>query len=162
MKARDFNFYDEMGVDLSNLGCVMLDVETPFRDYKNHPPELVPDFHVTLRYGFLPMVKRRHVEAVLDKFILPENLLLSYKAVNVFDVTNNKKCVVVKVFSGILYEINDALSVLPNVRTFPYNPHVTIGYFDFVDDNMIKLYEDNLDVGVKVLGVNYGKRLNDD
>ena len=92
---------------------------------------LLDNWHVTVRYGFLPGVTKDHVLRVIEGIEIPE--YLGFEGFEVFPSTTPDEayeCVVARVNSNFLRYMNDQLSVLPNVNTFPnYKPHVTIGYF---------------------------------
>ena len=143
--AHDFpSLYKELNINTNTLGCLMLTTENPLTDtvpsegqYVSPDPEkfwmkgLLKDWHVTVRYGFLPGVKKSHVEQVLEGIDVPE--YLGFDEFEVFPSTipdEDYECVVARVNSNALRYMNQQLSVLPNVNTFPvYKPHITIGYF---------------------------------
>ena len=166
--------YAELGVNLSGLGCLMLSTESPLvnevpaeAEYVTENPErfwikgLLKNWHATVRYGFLPGVKRAHVDRVLGDYQVPP-LLPLYGHFEVFDSPfpdEDYDCVVFKLQSRELNEMNAALSVLPNVNTYvEYKPHITIGYFQpgwFAKNRKLLVEKDY----VKTLGFDYGRNL---
>ena len=149
--AHDFQeVYDDLGIDLSDLGCVMLGTETPdtsfiddrelyyARDEKRFWIDgRVKDSHVTLKYGLLKTVKREHVDKVLEGLALPK-MLMGDELVK-FDspyADEPYECIVMKIgkdtrnnYSRQMLSLNERLNFLPHVNTFPdYNPHVTLAY----------------------------------
>lgn len=151
-KAHDYpEIYEDLGIDLRTLGCVMLKTEQPdtsFIDdedlYVSPDPakfwirgRVAGDSHVTLRYGLLPSVRQQHVRRILDDVHLPQQLCVT--DLQRFDSPYDDEpyeCIVARVESSNaliggweLQEINAALSLLPNVNTFAnYKPHVTLAY----------------------------------
>jgi 2'-5' RNA ligase len=136
--------YKSLGINLNSLGCLMLTTENPLKgkipeegQYISPDPEkfwmkgALKEWHVTVRYGFLPSVKREHVKAVLSDMDKPRLLIAS--GFEVFPSTipdEDYECVVMRVSSSHLQNMHKQLSVLPNIETFPtYKPHVTLGYF---------------------------------
>lgn len=146
-KAHDYpEIYEDLGIDLRTLGCVMLKTEqpdTPFIDdedlYVSPDPakfwikgRVAGDSHVTLRYGLLPSVRQEHARRIMDDVNLPRELFV----VNLekFDSPypdEPYECIVARVSDGdqYLHQANEALSLLPNMNTFSgYKPHVTLAY----------------------------------
>lgn len=167
MNARMYSFWNELGIDLNNLGCLMLDVESPFKENLPAWSEYVPkEFHVTVRYGFLPCVTKNHVRAVYgsdDRRPLYREPLFITGTSLFSSQDRNVECIVARIATTkALLELNDDLAVLPNVRTFPYNPHVTLmyaprGFYKARQDDIMAYLKPD----VKVLGLNYGTRLAD-
>jgi len=168
--------YEDLGIDLRELGCLMIDTGSPMGSAVDPSGEYYsPDgkkfwmrgvadaWHVTARYGLLDTVRKRHVDAVLDGIVLPATL--TTEGFEVFPspyADEEYECVVVRVRDSRLTLINEQLSVLPNLNTFvEYKPHITVGYFHkgWYDDN-----KDTLDCmdEVPVLGWNYGHILTKD
>lgn len=148
-KAHDYpEIYEDLGIDLRTLGCVMLKAEQPdtsFIDdedlYVSSDPakfwikgRAAGNSHVTLRYGLLSSVRQEHARRILDDVYLPRNLFVS--SVEMFESPYSDdpyECIVARVDSagksGMLQEANIALSLLPNVSTFSeYKPHITLAY----------------------------------
>lgn len=151
-KAHNFpEVYKDLGIDLRELGCIMVDTE-PLPNFTINPDILYtsPDPnkfwikgqvsqetpHVTLLYGLLPSVTRSHVDTVLDGQV-PETV--SIKGVGHFDSPYEDEeyyCLVAHVDVGdpsweekTLTEANERLSLLPHVKTFPgYKAHLTLAY----------------------------------
>lgn len=161
---RDFRFPLEGSYSfMSNspqldLGCVMLRLEGPMIGYLDRASqELVPglfadntndpswpetlrtgkkEYHVTLRYGFLPGVKERHVREVLDHIDMGKVAIYPV-GLTWFDAPDYD-VLVIELDTDFYYpdrgaslrEINAQLGILPNVNTFPaYRAHMTVGYF---------------------------------
>lgn len=122
--AREFPFYQDMGIDLNALGCVMLDTDSPI----NGGFSGVDSFHVTVRYGFItPPVEIVHIKEVLSDFVVPQ--VVTVIGLDVFPINPTTEVIVALVESLPLRMMNKALGVLPNIATFPeYKPHITIGY----------------------------------
>ena len=133
--------YEELGVDLNNLGCIMAGMTAPEIDlpedwlyYANDRTRfwidgIVSQSHVTLKYGLLPGVTRKHVDRVLEGWQLTD---MQAKDIMVFNSPyedERYKCVVLAVESDSLVDANKRLSMLPNVSTFKeYRAHLTVAY----------------------------------
>ena len=164
--------YDELGVDLDTLNCVMAKVTPPEINlpewYKYHANNkkrfwiagvVGEDSHVTLRYGLFPEVKRRHVDAVLEGWSLDE---LGKRELMVFDSPypdEQYKCVVLAVESDALSEANARLCMLPGINTFKdYIAHITIAYIheDFIDSAMVRIRSQLQSYRPKFIELSYG------
>lgn len=134
-----------------SLGCAMIDTTRPVEKVLN--PQDVADneyfskdrerfrhisgfqekHHTTVRYGFLPNVTVEHMIHVAHYLPQVRSMLLDIVDVEVFESkipTEEYECVVALLNpGGILGELHEQFGVLPNLMTFPYKPHVTIGYF---------------------------------
>ena len=137
--------YQELSVDTSQLGCLMIHTENPFSftgtleegdEYysPNYPYVkglVTQDWHATVRHGFLPGVKRKHVDRVAINFGLPKTLTgLGFEVFPSVSATEEYECVVLRVSGKELVDLHLGLGVLPNIMTFPeYKPHITFGYF---------------------------------
>lgn len=160
-KANEFDWWmSDFGIDPNKLGCLMLNVRNPWHKPMLHMPlpynlpegslhshlqaheyksdklsyvdGLLTDWHLTARYGFLPEVKKKHVETIVERVDTPN--YLNVKKIDVWESVNGEdyECVVAKIETGegsILNELWQSLGVLPNISTFPYEPHITLGYF---------------------------------
>jgi 2'-5' RNA ligase len=160
--------YDRLGIDLRSLGCLMLNTETPVQTYHGGTAYISSDpkkfwiqgmldhWHVTVRYGFLDGVAADDIDAVLAEVDFPKYLKLT--GTEVFESpyeTEQYECLVARVEDESLEAVNTALSVLPNVNTFPeYKAHITIGYFLKGQSPAVALKD-----VVKTLDLNYGERL---
>lgn len=152
----DYEGFAERYIGSRDLGCVMVETDSPlalphavmkmrYEDYEYHSPTrsyiagiMEPGrHHTTVRYGFLPEVRRADVETVLVG--LNPRCTLAVRDIEVFPSAvkgEDYECVVclvedVATISGDseLALAHAQLAVLPNLATFPYKPHVTIGYF---------------------------------
>lgn len=134
--------YEELGVNLNTLGCIMAKVSSPKLNLPDDwlyyafdtekfwiNGEVGEDSHITLKYGLLPGVRREHVDAVLDGW---ETEDIYKKEVLIFDSPFEDepyKCIVLAMESGSLHEANRLLNFLPNVSTHKnYVPHLTLAY----------------------------------
>mgnify|MGYP006207296391 CR=1 FL=1 len=153
MSAHQFpDIYEEFGIDLSKLGCVMLPTETPDTSFIDESDLYVsPDpakfwikgragdnAHVTLRYGLLPQVRRKHVDRVLADLTLPS--YIQGMRLEKFDSPypdEPYECIVLRIYpenvmdrsEADLLMLNQNLAYLPNVNTFPgYKAHITLAY----------------------------------
>lgn len=150
--AHDFEeVYTDLGINLKTLGCVMLGTEVPdtsfIKDedlYYTHNPELfwvngraMGNSHITLKYGLLPEVRRKHVDKVIDGLPLPERL--SGTGLMKFDSPYPDEpydCIVLEIGKYAwtpgaeeLMDLHNHLNYLPHINTFPdYKPHVTLAY----------------------------------
>lgn len=154
----DLSIY-QLGLDkefrTERLGCVMLETTSPvdeskiddvfrqnayFTDNPNYPhvAGIVPEHHITVHYGFLPEVTTQHMARVLQGWKLFDQEILGLRLpvgfVEVFPSSvpdENYECVVVRVDPSYwIMELREQMRVLPNLSTFPYKPHVTVGYFN--------------------------------
>lgn len=142
--------YKKLGITVSDLGCIMLDVE-PFDIVslvENGENDLfygdIPDLkyaqgavaeesaHVTLLYGLLESGQKwkSQVDAVLDGWNPP---LLSVESVGFFpsNIEGQDYSAIIGHIevTDALLEGNQRLQLLPHVNTFPgYKPHVTLAY----------------------------------
>lgn len=165
--AHEFpHIYERLGINLNDLGCLMLNTESPVRVLGEAVPYVSPDpkkfwmkglldhWHVTVRYGFLPEVRASDVKDVLASLDVPEELTIS--GVEVFPSPFSDEpyeCLVARVEDPRLVAMNKALSVLPNLNTYPeFKAHITIGYFD-------KAPEVELKSAVVVKDFDYGQVL---
>lgn len=161
--------YERLGIDLRDLGCLMIDTESPVdgeidssSTYTSSDPKkfwvdgLLDWWHATVRYGFLDGVTRADVDAVLVGMPVP--IELNVIGTEVFPSPYPAEpydCLVARVESPELTDLNTALGILPNVNTFAeYKPHITIGYFQPGSTGAVSLKDK-----VKTLGFNYGNKL---
>lgn len=147
--------YEDLGISISKLGCIMLDVEKLevsdvidsdhlyYASDKSHfwidgiVSEKVP--HVTLLYGLMRsgMEMQKHVDAVLELVeagdfpdYFPREVVI--EEVSFFESNLPDEpyyCLIAKVSPLNLKEVNDRLRLLPHCNTFPdYEPHITLAY----------------------------------
>lgn len=133
--------YDELGVNLSGLGCIMAGMTPPEIDlpedwlyYAKDESRfwidgIVDRSHVTLKYGLLPGVTKEHVDRVLEGWEMDD---VQAKDIMIFNSPyedERYKCIVLAVASDTLVDANKRLSMLPNVSTFKeYRAHLTVAY----------------------------------
>lgn len=171
-----------MGINIRDLGCVMLDVE-PI-DIKGAIPEewayhssnpdltyvsgIQKEAHITLLFGLLQNANliRSAVDEVLDGW---EPGPLSVWFIDSFPSPVPEEpyvCLVAKMWGKGLKEAHARLSLLPHIDTFPdYLPHITLAYVHkshageairAVQDALGAL-DGILNTPVKPLGLNYGR-----
>ena len=133
--------YERLGIDPTNLGCAMLDVESIRHLVKDVPQGLwypeedgwagpVRSPHITLLHGLLKSAHewRWAIGEVLGAWVPPQKVRLAgYRVFG--NATDPYDTVVGWIDDGAedLREANLLLSQLPHIRTFPYTPRVTIG-----------------------------------
>lgn len=146
--------YSDFGIsDLNSLGCVMYDLEFRegiineivsdygFEPYTSPDPKqwwvdgIAKDHHVTLRYGLLPNVRKKHVMQVLPEGLIHSQVRFAAN-LDYFPGFNDKYFVMIlrlgmyDGFGVFVQNCHNALGLLPNVQTFsPPEFHVTLGYF---------------------------------
>jgi 2'-5' RNA ligase len=172
LKSHDFEeVYRGLGINLSTLGCVMLDVEPLDNMYSMHAEGGESNLyyakdksrfwingwvcdktaHVTLLYGLLETAKNYewHIEQIMKDWKLPE---IEIESVGYFDSPYEDEpyyCIVahIKVTPELL-EKHQRLEFLPHVNTFAgYKPHMTICYIkkelgEQFRDSLIKSYNE--------------------
>jgi hypothetical protein len=145
-----------LGVDPSNLGCVMLEVE-PLRisemlgnvtdDFYVHAPEghkwtwvkgpvAETGAHVTVKYGFLRAAHDPEMAPAVAALMADyqPGVGLRLGDVEIFPEPNVPEplgyaCIVVRIDDEPLRQWNKALSLLPHIDTYPdYKPHLTLAY----------------------------------
>ncbi len=137
--------YERHGIDLSRLGCVMLDVETPGWLARALRPEwlytspnqshhwitgLQTRSHVTLRYGLLPDVVPLDVDEVLADWSKPDVVRVTgLRAFGSPFPDEDYRCIIGMVERADVIEAWRRLGFLPNVTRYDrYQPHVTLAY----------------------------------
>lgn len=171
INTQDFpEVYKELGIDISKLGCVMLDVEPPKRDmsewknldfYTSTNPKhwwikgwaLDDKPHITLLYGLMKPAKeyKNQIHVVIKGWKYPE---AEIEDVGFFDSPYDDEpywCLIahIKVTPELL-EGHQRLELLPHINTFAgYKPHMTIAYIkkssgikyrDMVIDKMNEIF----------------------
>jgi hypothetical protein len=169
----------DLGIDISKLGCVMLDFEQiPVKDWLPEEWAYYPKdpkyfwikgldvkSHVTLLYGLLEKayIWREHVDEVLAGWVPGEVWI---KRLGYFPSTiqgEDYACLVGHLEGEGLEQAHQLLSFLPHVNThLEYKPHVTLGYVrrNRVDHAMMKLTGNPVVLvqTLKILGLNYGEK----
>lgn len=186
-KAHDYpKVYEDLGIDLSKLGCIMLKV--PSSDINAKVREFIQpldayyarnakrfwingivapeDMHVTLLYGLTRtgVEYKKHVDTVLDGKI-PGSVTV--ESVSSFDSPYEDEeyyCIVAHlVITPELQEAHDRLTMLPHLKTFPgYKAHITLAYIK-KDENLRDYVITNLteamsSATVATGGLDYGDR----
>lgn len=175
-KAHDYEgVYKDLGINLNTLGCIMLDVEgidstTVIEDkdlYNTDNPERfwirgrIDQSHITLRYGLLPSVQKKHVDAVLRELPIPDTIKVD-EELQMFPSPYKDdayECIVAYVTSPEVFAFNNQLSLLPNVNTFTdYQPHVTVAY---VREGWYNEHKGAVltQTTLSTIGLNYGKQI---
>lgn len=144
-RAYELSALKRAGINVSELGCVMLDVEIPDLT-EAIPPQwghtssdpahwwitgIQATGHVTLLYGLLPgLVDRAGVDEVLDRWEPPKDLEASgYEIFPSPFPDDPYDCVVARVDHPALRDAHSRLSLLPHINTHPeYKAHVTLAY----------------------------------
>jgi 2'-5' RNA ligase len=161
--------YEDLGIDVQELGCIMLNTEPLIvsdivdEDHLYYAAdkeryefvdgivsEKVP--HVTLLFGLIGSGRamKKHVDAVLADWMLPA---LEIDHVDFFESKIESEpyyCLVAKIFpSEELVEGNARLRFLPHIDTFPtYKPHITLAYIK-KDETLKDSYIDLLNTRFK-------------
>ena len=150
------NIYKDLGVDLSKLGCVMLDLAPPkfildeamwtsingadciWYHAKNPERFWINGFvgdkpHCTALYGLMEGagIWKDHIETLVDDIGLPSHLEIDH--FGYFDSPYEDEpywCMVAHLKENLaLNALNERLQMLPHIRTFEgYKAHVTIAY----------------------------------
>lgn len=164
------DIYQELGISVPDLGCVMLDTDTiPVTSLVE--PGMISDLyygsgwaqgavgevtaHVTLLYGLIN-VRRRHVDAVLDGF--PSSVTIT--GITTFD-QKDCDCLVATVDPTNLLDCHQRLSLLPHIDTFTWTPHITLAYLKkhIVIEPWIDMLEPLVGTTLRTHGLNYGDRI---
>lgn len=167
-----YNFqdvYEDMGVDWEDPGCVMLKTSPIFID--DVPEELLhysssqkyaqghvskDKPHVTLLYGLLPPVGRKHVDRVLEDWLLPDVVI---RDIMVFKPQGQEyEVVVADVFGEELLNGHQRLSLLPHINThLEYKPHLTLFYVEpGQGDRVAKMCRRIIGAEIPSNGIDYG------
>ena len=171
-----------MGVNIHDLGCVMLDVE-PI-DLRGAIPEewaytstnpklsyvsgIQEEAHITLLFGLLQNANliRSAVDEVLEGW---EPGPISVWTIDAFPSPLPEEpyvCLVAKIWGQGLKDAHARLSLLPHINTFPeYQPHLTLAYVhkDHANEairaveNALGALDGLLSTPVEPLGLNYGR-----
>lgn len=170
--------YIDLGIDVGDLGCVMLDLEPlEVSDviaeedlYYSEDMEFAQGIvsqekcHCTLLYGLMssgPAMKK-HIDAVLDGWSLDQ---VEIAGVGYFESTSEENpyyCLIAElVVTSKLMEGNGRLQFLPSINTFiGYKPHITLAYIvkdeQKRDDYVKELNAKFVGATVPVVGLNYG------
>lgn len=184
MNAYELEALRDLGINIGDLGCIMLDVQAPTSigdilpeswSYRSTNPDLrhvdgiQAEHHVTLLFGLLSQVRREHVDEVLAGWT-GLDVAVKTDQLDVFASPRTDEpysCIVARQ-SSPSREIADAharLSLLPHINTHPaFKAHVTLAYVhrDRTDDAMRELRRafKAVDIYVPILfrptGLNYG------
>lgn len=183
ISARQFpKVYENLDIDLNELGCVMLDVSP--RDIPAFPEKYndklyyaqdVAFFwldgfvgkkpHLTLLYGLTkPAIKlQEEIGMVLKDWELP---LVTIDDIGFFESPVKDHEPYYTIVAHIepdehLLEGHQRLSLLPHINTFPtYRPHITIAYVQrdaYVRDQVINHYRELVGQRVKTTAINLGE-----
>ena len=180
-KAHDYpEIYKALDIDLSALGCLMLDTEPIPYDFSDWHEDLfyksnnkkrfwIDGFvgaktpHVTLLYGFLkPAIEyKTYINNLLEDVYIKD---VEIENISYFDSPYEDEeyyCIVAKLkITDDLAYANEKLQLLPHVRTFPdYKAHVTIAYVrkdENARDKYIKHLKPLIGSKLKVTGLNFG------
>jgi len=167
--------YDKLGINLSKLGCVMLDLESngesllpsfvePNDLYVSKNKErfwidgdVSRNMHVTLLYGLLD--EARSMEGDIEEVLRGWKLdAVEVNRIGCFDSPypdEDYYCIVAEiVLSNALVEGHERLECLPHINTFPgYKAHATICYIrkdEALRNRIVRSLENRL-LGSKIL-----------
>lgn len=179
VSAHDFSeIYDDLDIDLTKLGCVMLDLDSipvtelvPGRGHTLHFSEdparswirgAVGESksHITMLYGLLSTEWQPHIRNVLDGWTLPEFVELD--GIEVFESPYDDEkysCIVARIrITPDLQEGHARLELLPHINTFlDWRAHVTLAYVTPESrDAWVASLEANLPRTLKVIGMDIG------
>lgn len=143
-RAYQLDALKRIGLAVSELGCIMLDVAMPDISeaippawaYSSEDPAhwwitgVQTEGHVTLLYGLLPdLVDALAVDEVLADWELPT---VESSGLDIFPSPFPDEpyaCIVARVGSPELGDAHARLSLLPHINTYPeYKAHVTLAY----------------------------------
>lgn len=157
--------YEELGISFDELGCVMLDVDTP--QFKKTPAiaeleeqgDMESDSHITLLFGLIGSnpTWRRYVDECLKDWEKPQEAFLA--DFEIFGDGTEDVVVSTILNKSQFKQAHEMLEKLPHINTYPYEPHMTIGYFP---KGLGELYINELKKAgnyravVKTKGINYG------
>lgn len=175
------DIYKKLGINVNNLGCVMLDVEKKDIDNLLDEEELytardkkkfwIKGFvagkkaHVTLLYGLLKQGKlyEPYIKKVLAEWKLGA---VEVEKISYFDSAFKDEpyyCIIAKIkVTEKLLEGHQRLSFLPHINTYAnYTPHMTIAYIkknDALRNRVIRDYTESLKgKTLKITGINLGE-----
>jgi hypothetical protein len=172
--------YERLGIDVSKLGCIMLEFEqVPVQNYlpKNweyYAKDLKKydwitgldiKSHVTLLYGLLEkgFIWKEYVDEVLDGWEPTGDMFI--REIKVFPPAPGEDyaCLVGVVESwGSLEKAHKLLSFLPHVNTYPeYVPHLTLGYVQsqYKDAAVRRLHQGKISgLQLQPKGLSYGDK----
>lgn len=147
--------YEDLALDLSKLGCVMLDIDHEFPALpaklqsilyytKNEDRFWIDGYvaqdnaHVTLLYGLLHEAQsyKKHIISVLSGWSIE---FVTIKDIGFFPSPFKDDpyfCIIAKIeVSPELKDGHQRLQLLPHVDTYPeYKPHITLAYVEATED----------------------------
>lgn len=171
--------YQDLRIDLDNLGCVMLDIE-PVKGIEIKEDWLyytqdkkkfwINGFvsnkiaHLTLLYGLLDsgLNWEKHIKSVLADWKIDS---VEIESVGFFNSPYKNEpyyCIVghVKVTDSLM-EGHQRLELLPHINTFTgYKPHITLAYVkkdELIRENVIAMFKNMVGVKLSVKQLNLGK-----
>lgn len=169
--ARTYShMYGSLGIDIDNLGCLMLDVQNNPYLKQSLSENVVVDGgetrgcmwfgsgHITLLYGFMHPAKEysKAIDTLLNGIKFKD---MKIKSVELFETTvQNSYCLVATIKQNdVLDEAHSRLSFLPHLNTFAeYRPHITLAYVNTHNINMVHLNNMLAGSDVVPIGLNYG------
>lgn len=174
--------YKKMGINVNELGCVMLDIDGSKIENELYDEELYvsgdkkkfwikgyvagKNPHVTLLYGLLKpaTVYKAYIAEVLKDWSLKSVII---DKVDYFDSSlrdENYYCIIAKIkVTPKLQEGHDRLEFIPHINTFTsYVPHMTIAYVKKdkkIRDRAIRLFNRQLKgKKLQITGINLGEK----
>jgi hypothetical protein len=146
------DLYSRLGINLSRLGCIMLDTEpidlgdaiAPEDYYRSdrhdrsfiNGPVAETGAHITLLYGLLTFMWSTRgayiadVDEVLDGWTPPDQVLIGRPRAFQSDFAEEPySCIYAPVMADALEDAHDRLALLPHMNTHTvYRPHLTLAY----------------------------------
>jgi hypothetical protein len=177
------------GVNLNELGCVMLEVEPlPVGEWltmsgydpdvwvsspDGHPwswvkgPVAEKGAHVTVKYGFLQKAYASQMQAAVHQLMADyePGMVLRVGGIEIFPEPAVSElgyaCIVARIDDSPLRAWNAALSMLPHVDTYAeYKPHLTLGYVQkHLADDAAVMMRSYLPNYVTTTGLSLGDRI---
>lgn len=171
--------YAALGIQLNDLGCIMLDVEPHQaldeiipRDWHYISPDpkkswfnnVMDQLHVSLLYGLMENGNswKQFVGYVLDGWT-PD--LIEVDRIDAFHSPIPEEpysCIIAKLrVTDNLLEAHQRLSFLPHINTYPeYTPHITLAYVkQRYEKETIERFSYQIPFHFDPIGLNYGDRV---
>ncbi len=168
ISSRDIpDLYDDIDIDVENLGCIMINTEKiPVLQYiKDGEKDLVEatdrhdhtmgavsevEPHATLLYGLLENGNKwkNKVDKLLEGWELP---VVKIEKVDYFDLPESYAVIAKLEKTDELVDGHERLTLLPHINTFSeYSPHITLAYIN---------KEADINKWVEILGKKYNSQI---
>lgn len=177
------DIHDELGIDDSKLGCIMLDVDKLeiLKYIDNGTDDLVEaksgehlmgavgevEPHITLLFGLMEsahnykdQIDKLYSEAVIESVVIEEVSYFDNPESDSYPIIARVK------LTPELLKAHNLMTKLPHANTFiDYKPHITLAYVkkdEVIRDRWVKSLADKYNNSeIKVLGLNYGDKSDD-